>query len=268
MGARRRRASWRCALRAGGARVWLDIARTGAVLALAYPDRVAKRRVESYTMVNGRAAAVDAASPLAREPFLVIADVAGAAGRARALLAAPISIEEIEVMFSAQIEEQVSVAIEPSTGAMRGRRVRRLGAIVLSEAPLERMSGAELGLALLARCEMRAWLLLDWDEAAAQLRARVTFMRALEGDAWPDWSDGALSGACESWLAPALENVSSLRDVCVADALLRTLPYDLRKRLEAQAPARFETPAGSSLAIDYAAEGGPALDVRLQEMFG
>ncbi len=246
----------------------MDIERAGAVLALAYPDRLAKRRGGSYTMTNGRAASLDPASPLAHENFLVIADIAGAAGRARVLLAAPIATSDMEAMFGAQIEESVRAALDPATGAMRGRRVRKLGALVLSEAPLERMSGAELSLALLGAVADEGLHLLVWDEAALQLRARVAFMRALEGEIWPNWSDAALSGALEAWLTPALTEVSSLREVSVADALLRSLPYDLRKRLDAQAPARFETPAGSSLAIDYAAEGGPALDVRLQEMFG
>lgn len=254
---------------AGGRRSGaIDIERAGAALALAYPDRVAKKRGESYTMVNGRAASVDPASPLAREQFLVIADIAGAAGRARVLLAAPIAAEDIEAMFGARTEERVSAALDPSNGVMRGRRTRRLGAIVLSEAPMERMSGVDLSEALLGAVRDEGLHLLSWDEAAVQLRARVAFMRDLEGEAWPDWRDKALIGGFENWLVPALENVASLRDVKVADALMNTLSYDLRKRLDAQAPARFETPAGSSLAIDYTAEGGPALDVRLQELFG
>ncbi|HCK83699.1 MAG TPA: ATP-dependent helicase HrpB, partial [Hyphomonadaceae bacterium] len=192
---------------------------------------------------------------------------AGAAGRARVLLAAPIAAEDIEAMFGAQIEERVSAALDPSTGAMRARRVRKLGAIVLSQAPMERMSGAELSEALLGAVKDEGLHLLTWDQPALQLRARVAFMRALEGDVWPDWNDAELSNACE-WLASALTHVSSLRDVNVADALLHMLPYEVRKRLDEQAPVRFETPAGSSLAIDYTAEGGPALDVRLQELFG
>lgn len=265
----RAEAAWKLAARIAGGRGSgaIDIERAGAVLALAYPDRIAKKRGESYTMVNGRAASVDPASPLAREQFLVIADIAGAAGRARVLLAAPIAAEDIEAMFGAQIEERVSAALDPSTGAMRARRVRKLGAIVLSQAPMERMSGAELSEALLGAVKDEGLHLLTWDQPALQLRARVAFMRALEGDVWPDWNDAELSNACE-WLASALTHVSSLRDVNVADALLHMLPYEVRKRLDEQAPVRFETPAGSSLAIDYTAEGGPALDVRLQELFG
>jgi len=258
----------RIARAAGGARGPADEERAGAVLALAYPDRVARARGALFTMVNGRAAAVDEASPLARAPFLVIADVAGAAGRAQALLAAPIGLAEVEAMFGAEIETSTAAKIDPETGALRGRRTRRIGRMVISEAPVERLAGDELRAALLEAVREDGLTLLNWDDAAAQARARVALLRELDGAAWPDWSDNALLASLDNWLTPALANASRLRDVNVAQALLDTLPYALRRTLDAEAPARFETPAGSSLSIDYAAEGGPALDVRLQEMFG
>jgi ATP-dependent helicase HrpB len=249
---------------AGGANV--DEDRAGPVLALAFPDRVAKSRGAGFVMANGRAAAVDEASPLAREPYLVIADIAGAAGRAQMLLAAPIAVTEIEAMFGAEIETRAAVSVDAATGAVRGRRTRRLGRIVLSETPLEKLSPAEMRQALLDAVRDEGLALLDWDDHAVQVRARVSLMRSLEGESWPDWSDAALVGGLDEWLAPALSG--NLRAVNVGQALLDMLPYDLRRRLDTEAPARFETPAGSSLRIDYAAEGGPALDVRLQEMFG
>jgi ATP-dependent helicase HrpB len=241
---------------------------SGALLALAYPDRVAKRRGDSFTMVNGRAAAIDSASPLAREPYLVIADIAGQAGGARIILAAPIALEDIESLFAADIEERVSASIDAATGAPRVRRVRALGRLVLSETPLERLSGPQLREALLGAVADDGLALLDWDESARQARARVAFMRGCEGDAWPDWSDAALLATLALWLAPALEGAGNLKAANLSQALLASLPYELRRRLDEHAPARFETPAGSSLMIDYAAEGGPALEVRLQEMFG
>lgn len=245
-----------------------DDERAGALLALAFPDRIAKARGDGFVMANGRAASIDPASPLAREPYVTIADIAGAAGRAQVLLAAPIGLPEIEAMFGNEIETQMSVSVDPASGAVRGRRVRRLGRLVLSESPLERLSGAELEAALLDAVRREGLRLLQWDETAAQARARVAFMRSVDGDAWPDWSDEALAARAEEWLAPSLSGVTTLRAVDVARALLSSLPYDLRRRLDAEAPAKFETPAGSSLTIDYTAEGGPALDVRLQELFG
>jgi ATP-dependent helicase HrpB len=257
----------RIARAAGGVLNDVDDERAGAVLALAYPDRVAKARGEAYGMVNGRAAAIDPASALAREPFIVIADISGAAGRAQILLAAPIDLREIEAMFGGQIETRTSASVDPATGAIRGRRVRALGRVTLSEAPLERMSGEERTQALLDAVRDDGLDLLDWDDAAVQVQARVKFLSALGGE-WPDWSPDALRANVEDWLGPALNNAVKLRDVNVAEALLNSLPYEQRRKLDAEAPARFETPAGSSLRIDYAAEGGPALDVRLQELFG
>src|SRR5690606_11123054 len=143
-------------------------------------DRVAKRRGASFIMVNGRAAAVDEASPLACEPYLVIADIAGAAGKAQALLAAPIAEADIERMFADQIETRAAASVD-ETGAVRGRRTRRLGRIVLSEGPLGRLSGVELRAALLEAVREEGVGLLDWNAAARQTRARVAFMRALEG---------------------------------------------------------------------------------------
>jgi ATP-dependent helicase HrpB len=219
-------------------------------------------------MANGRGAAVEEASPLAREPFLVIADISGSAGRAQILLAAPIALAEIEAMFAEQIETEAVAAFDSASGAMRARRLRRFGRMVLSEAPMERLSGEERRQALLNAVAEQGLELLDWSDAARQLRARVAFMRLLEGGVWPDWSDEALIAARGTWLAPALESASALVAIDVAQALFSLLPYDLRRRLDAEAPARFETPANSSLVIDYEADGGPALDVRLQELFG
>lgn len=151
---------------------------------------------------------------------------------------------------------------------MRGRRLRKLGRITLSEAPLEKMNAEELRDALLEAVRDEGLQLLNWSESAEQLRARVRFMHELDGGAWPDWSDDALIATLDDWLGSALSGVSKLKDADITVALTNGLPYELRLRLDAEAPAKFETPAGSSLAIDYTAPGGPALDVRLQELFG
>ncbi|MEZ5962151.1 MAG: ATP-dependent helicase HrpB [Hyphomonadaceae bacterium] len=258
----------RIARTAGGARSEVHEDDAGRILALAYPDRVAKTRQGGFSLANGRAAMVDEASPLVKAQYAVIADMAGAAGRAQVILGAPISAAEIEAMFGDQIETRASATIDPASGALRGRKVRVLGKLVLSEAPLERLSGAELSQALLDVVAEDGLAHLDWNDAARKMRARAAFMRGLEGDAWPDWSDEALLASLDAWLAPALLGVSSLKAVDVARALSNALDHEQRRRLDAEAPARFETPAGSSLSIDYESEGGPALDVRLQEMFG
>ncbi|MEZ5972011.1 MAG: ATP-dependent helicase HrpB [Hyphomonadaceae bacterium] len=258
----------RIARLAGGARGDANEDHAGRILAIAYPDRVAKVRQGGFSLVNGRAAMVEETSPLLKAQYAVIADMAGAAGRAQVILGAPISFEDIEAMFGQQIETRASATIDPASGTLRGRKVRRLGKLVLSEAPLERIAGAELAQVLLDVVAETGLGLLDWNDVARQTRGRVGFMRALDGEAWPDWRDEELLENLNEWLAPALDGVSSLKSVDVSRALLQSLDYEQRRRLDAEAPAKFETPAGSSLSIDYESDGAPTLDVRLQEMFG
>jgi ATP-dependent helicase HrpB len=258
----------RIARMAGGGQTEIDEEQAGRVLAIAYPDRVAKARQQGFSLANGRTVQVDESSPLLREAYAVIADISGTAARAQVLLGAPIAFADIEAMFGHLIETRASAVIDADTGALRARKVRRLGRLILSETPMERLSGEELSQALLDVVVDQGLQHLDWSDAARLTRARVAFMRGLEGDSWPEWSDEALIAAAPAWLAPALQGVSSLKAVDVSRALLQSLDHGLRRRLDAEAPARFETPAGSSLPIDYESEGGPALDVRLQEMFG
>lgn len=263
----------RLAMSAGGGEGDVDTSRAGVVLAAGFPERVAKARgvtqtpgarMVSYLLANGRAAGVAEDVSLARAPFLVVADATGIAQNARVLSAAPITESDVERLFAAQIETHAAVKVDAG-GALRGRRVRKLGRIVLSEAPLEKLSADEMADALREAVCDEGLSVLEWSEGATQARARVALLRGLEGGDWPDWSDEALVENLD-WLP--LEGVTRLKSVDVASALLNALPYELRRRLDAEAPARFETPAGSSLLIDYTAEGGPALDVRLQEMFG
>ena len=97
------------------------------------------------------------------------------------------------------------------------------------------------------------------------------FLRKAEGDSWPDLSDAALAARRESWLVPALYDKTSLKELSpgdLSDALMALLPWDLRARLEREAPTHFEAPTGTMLAIDYEAEQGPTIAVRLQELFG
>ncbi|HEV3397058.1 MAG TPA: ATP-dependent helicase HrpB, partial [Xanthobacteraceae bacterium] len=111
----------------------------GALLALAYPERIAKNRggaAGAFLLVNGRGANIDPASPLAREPFLAVAELAGRAAQGRILSAAPIALTEIEARFSDHIEAREEIAFDPASASLRGRRSRRLGAIALSDQPM------------------------------------------------------------------------------------------------------------------------------------
>jgi len=158
-------------------------------------------------------------------------------------------------------------AFDPATGSVRARRARRLGRIVLSEGPGDRVSPEAAAEALVAAVRERGLDVLPM-EGAAQVRGRVAVLRGLEGGDWPDWSDAALMETLDAWLAPAAAGRTRLDAIDPGEALAATLDYALRRRLDTEAPSRRATPAGSDIAIDYCAEGGPAWAVRLQELFG
>jgi ATP-dependent helicase HrpB len=244
------------------------------VLARAYPDRIAKSRdgrSGEFLLANGRGVALDPADALAREPFLAVAEIAGAAPRARILQAVPLGEADLESQFAAHIETESLVRFDPSTGSARARRVRRLGKLVLADDPVPDADPEAVTAALLDGLRSRGIDALPWTQALRQLRTRVAFLRAAEGEDWPDLSDTALRATLDQWLGPFISGRRALGDIGAdtLDAALKALlPYALQRRLDAEAPTHFDAPTGSRLPIDYGAEGGPKVAVRVQELFG
>ncbi|WP_192739300.1 ATP-dependent helicase HrpB [Bradyrhizobium sp. OAE829] len=245
---------------------------TGVMLAFAFPDRVARNRGNgSFVLANGRGAAVEQTSSLARAPYIAVAELTGTAAQGRILLAAPIAQEEIELRFADQIENAEEITFDRGAMALRARRKRSLHAITLSEAPMALQPSAETAKTFAAGLVAAGLDKLPWSKALKQWRDRVMFLRKAEGESWPDLSDDALAATSEAWLEPVLYDKTSLKDLSsgdLSDALLSLLPWDLRARLEREAPTHFEAPTGTMLAIDYEAEQGPTIAVRLQELFG
>ncbi|HLZ05115.1 MAG TPA: ATP-dependent helicase HrpB [Bradyrhizobium sp.] len=245
---------------------------TGIMLAFAFPDRVAKNRGNGgFVLANGRGAAVEQASALARVPYIAVGELTGTAASGRVLLAAPITQDEIETQFADHIETADEISFDRGVLALRARRRKTLHAITLSEAPLALSPSADTA-RIFADGLIAAGLdKLPWSKAAKQWRDRVMFLRKAEGETWPDLSDDGLIAGAADWLVPALYDKTSLRDVSAGDlseALLTLLPWELRARLDREAPTHFEAPTGTMLAIDYEAEQGPTIAVRLQELFG
>ena len=241
----------------------------GACVALAFPDRVAKRRDISgadWISVGGRGFRLDPASPLAREDWLAVAEVGGVAAGARILSAAAISREEIESLFAERIASGTELAFDPATGTVRASHGRRLGAILLSGGQDSRAAPAAIEAALLEGVRAHGLGLLPWSEAASSLRRRAAYARAFD-PAIPDLSDAALLARLDEWLPGLLAGKRRLADVDPA-MLDSALGWDSFRAVERLAPRYFETPAGSRHEIDYAAEAGPTVTVRVQALFG
>lgn len=254
------------------ARDWRD--KIGSLLALAFPDRIAKARggkPGEFLLENGRGAKLDPAQPLAREKFLAIAELAGIAAEARILLAAKISEGEIERRFASHIFAGEEAAFDEKSASLRGRAVRRLGALVLDERPLQLRTDEQAAAALAEGVARLGLDRLPWSTEQRRLLDRARFMRRQEGDLWPDLAEETLAAAAAEWLAPSLLGRTARSQITgddLANALRSLLPHDLIRRIEKEMPSHFTAPTGSRLPIDYDAEGGPTVTVRVQELFG
>ena len=263
-------------------RRWADLAggrgagelTAGAILALAYPDRIAKNRgggQGAFLLANGRGGNVDPASALAREPFLAVAELTGAAAASRIVLAAPVTLAEIEMRFAAQIEDRDAVTFDTASASLRARRTRRLGSIVLAE-QIKQVSPDAGTAHTLADGILKLGLdKLPWSRAAQQFRTRVEFLRKAEGDEWPDLTEEGLEKTAADWLEPMLLDKTSRTAIGadeLSDAVMTLLPWTLRRRLDDEAPTHFTAPTGTAVPIDYSAEQGPTVSIRVQELFG
>ncbi|PYE85414.1 ATP-dependent helicase HrpB [Pseudoroseicyclus aestuarii] len=240
----------------------------GAMVALAYPDRIAQRRrgeAPRYLLSGGKGAVMEAADPLAQAPFLVAADTGGDKREAVIRLAAPITESEIRDLFAAQIEEVHLCDWSRREMRVTARRQERLGALVLSDAawdaPSDRLAEAmlegvrQIGLALSPK--------------AGRFRARVALARGAGADV-PDLSDEALMAGLEDWLPVWLGGIRSAADWRAADlteALKAQLTHAQHQAVDRAVPSHYVTPMGRSVPIDYGG-GQPEIAVRLQEMFG
>ncbi|MCK6103170.1 MULTISPECIES: ATP-dependent helicase HrpB [unclassified Brevundimonas] len=242
----------------------------GLLLAEAFPERIAKARGRSgeLLLASGRGAVLEPSDHLARAPWLAVAELSGGDVRDRVRLAAALDAAEVETKLARLITTEDRMAREPSGRAVI-RRSRRIGAIVLDEKVMGAPDAKMLAAALRSEVEAEGLGALRWGEQATGLRARLAFLHGQDAG-WPDVSDAALLAAREDWLWPLLEGAKALdaiSDARLAEALRGLIPWDLQRRLDELAPARLVTPLGSA-AIDYSAEGGPRVDIRVQELFG
>jgi ATP-dependent helicase HrpB len=252
-----------------------DRSAIGAVVALAYPDRLAQQRggPGQYRLSNGKGARLAETDPLAREDFLAIAALDGDRREARIFLAAPLTLAEIEADFEAAIETVEVIGWNARLESVEAKSERRLWSLVLEERALATPSGDAVIAAMVEGIRTMGLAALPWTPEIDALRQRIAFLRATEGEAseWPDLSDAKLLDSLETWLAPFLSGITRRAHLTRLDlkaALEALLDWKLKKRLDDAAPTHVAVPSGSRIAIDYSDPAAPVLAVRLQEMFG
>ncbi|WP_329521322.1 ATP-dependent helicase HrpB [Spirillospora sp. NBC_01491] len=243
----------------------------GTVVALAFPERVARAREGSgHLMASGTGADLAAGSALAaaRPEWLAIASADRPAGAASARIRQAVVIDEDVARFAAAPLLSAGDEVAWRDGDVAARRVERLGAIELSAGPLRDPSPGLVREALLDGLRAEGLGLLNWTLAAVALRARLAFCHGALGDPWPAVDEDALLERVPDWLdAARARRRSDLRRVDVVAALRGLLPWECAARLDEMAPERVEVPSGSRVRVDYSGER-PVLAVKLQELFG
>ncbi len=245
----------------------------GPCIALAFPDRVAKRRGADgadWLSVGGRGFRLDPASPLAREQWLAVAEVSGGAVGARILAAAPIDQAMVESLFADRISSGTELAFDPATGAVRASHGRRLGAVLLAGGADRRADPAAIEAALLEGVRTHGLALLPWSDASLALRRRAAFACRFD-PAIAELGDSTLAATIDDWLPGLLSGRRRLVDIdpgALAGTLDALLGWEGRKAVDRLAPGHFDSPAGSRHPIDYDAEAGPTVTVRPQALFG
>ena len=250
-----------------------DSSVTGALLALAYPDRIGRRRAGTagrYLLSGGQGAALPEGDPMGNEEFVVVADLDGSAQNARIFLAAPITANEIEDLYAERIVGEEVLNWNAREGVVQARRVRRLGALLLEDKPITTPEPEKLKAAMLDGIRQMGLAALPWSDELKSWRERIAFLRTAD-ESWPDLSDAALLASLPDWLGPFLDGLrrrEHLQRVDLSAALRTLVPWEQARRLDSAAPTHIEVPSGSRVAIDYANPAEPTLSVRLQEMFG
>lgn len=239
----------------------------GVCLALAYPDRVARRRDgtgENWASVGGRGFRLDPASALAGSEWLAVGETQGAASGARILSAAPLDLATVEALFADRIETRRTVIFNPATGGVETLRERRLGGLRLSSGPDSGASAEAVAAALVDGVRTHGLSLLPWSDGAGAYRARAAYAGVALDDA-------TLIERLDDWL-PALvagkRRLDAIAPGALTEAIRNLIDWNDQRRIDSMAPAQFTSPAGSTHAIDYAAEGGPRVELRVQALFG
>lgn len=248
----------------------LDREKTGALLALAYPERIAQQRGGQFRMANGKGAILPSSDRLQGKKFLAIAALDGKDTPSKIFLAAPLAQEEIEAEFAPAIQIRRRIEWDRLSESVVAMEEKILGGLVLDEKPLRDVSPETLVPAMIEGIRQMGLQVLPWDTESRHLQARLCFLQKQLGEDWPSFEDSSLLRDMEAWLAPYLQGKirkMHLADLDLQEALLARLDWQQKKKLEELAPRHYKVPSGSYHRIEYENEI-PSLAVRLQEMFG
>ena len=246
----------------------------GILLALAYPERIARRRENNgyrYQMASGITGVLPKGSLLAREEFLAIGEVDGIGAEVRVYLAAPLAKKDLQHICADSIIEEEEIRWSPSDETVVARNISRLGTIIISEQNIK-LHGEKVSAAMVEGVRQLGLECLPWDKETRALQQRVQWLRkqASSSEDFPDFSDTALLNSLETWLSPFLDGIwkkEHLIKLPLLTILKSQITHTQNKQIDLLVPSHLQLPSGSTVTLDYSAEQ-PVLAVRLQELFG
>lgn len=241
------------------------------ILASAWPDMIARRRPGSganYLLASGRAGQLEETSQLAKSDWLIVAEMTGSAKSARITLAAP--LDESQALQYGRVETRDEAEFDAAKGSFRARRVRALGAIILSEQPLPKPDAASANAAFLKHLQVKGFAPTGLDIPVREFLARLHLLHAHLGEPWPDLSLQYLQERVFDWLEPALSKTSFTlpKPINIGDALKSQLPWPLPREFDQKASLSVALPSGRKARIDWLDERAPLIECKVQELYG
>lgn len=242
-----------------------------ALLARSWPDMIARKRKDSetqYLLASGRAGQVDETSSLAKSDWLVVADMVGSAKSGRISLAA--TLAEAMALDVGDVATRDVAEFKPGNGSFKARRVKALGAIILSEQPLPKPNVEAANEAFLHHLETEGFDQTGLGNSVRILVARVSHLRSLFAGHWPNWTADRLQDSVRDWLGPSLNPRSFTlpSTAALTDALKAQLPWPLPQELDQKAPLAVTLPSGRKARLDWLDERAPLLECKAQELYG
>ncbi len=245
------------------------------LLALAFPDRIAKARgVSGYQLANGSGVELANDDALSGSAWLVVADLQETEGRSqgKVYLAAQLNPELFDSELASLVLSQEYAGWDEVKGRFFAEKQRKIGEILLTKTPINNLDKRLIKQAIIEQISLKGLALMNFNEACQQLQQRVALARQYCPDyGWPALDNDTLLNELDTWLAPYLDEVRSLAQLQQLDCytlLLNLLPWELQQQLDALLPRKWPMATGSSVKIEYDATGRALLSVRLQEALG
>ena len=244
----------------------------GNLLALAFPDRIGRRRSDAndetgYLLAGGKAARFPGLDPLTAFSWLVIPELDDKGSDATVHMAAPVDQDWLEHHLEGMWNNRQSYSFDPVRKEASARDILTFGKIPVRSSHCADPDTQRLQEVTVQAIRDQGLSLLPWKKTSRSWLARVRFLLK-HGVDLPAHDDHTLLDELEVWLAPFFSQpVPRIEKVDLLTALKSRLSWTEQQTVTREAPTHMTVPSGSRIPLDYSGDV-PVLAVRIQEVFG